>query len=199
MGHDDAKVKFHGIRKAAEYERGELARDVLRVAAAGVIIGSVIVAPGLAQVIQYFDPKGPNERRRIWRAVKYLEEKNTLEIRVENGVEKIYLTHGGKVRLDEESIWDLQIQKPWRWDRKWRLVMFDLPARFEKTRRPFRNKLQDFGFVLYQKSVFIYPYECQKEILAVAELYGVGEYVRYAVAEEISDMRRFIKEFDLSV
>lgn len=190
-------VKFKGIKKAAEYERGELVRDVLKVIGAGVVLGSVIVAPGLAQVIDYFDPRGPSERRRIWRAIKYLEEKNSLRIRNENGEDRIYLTNGGKLRLSEDEIWDLQIKKPWRWDHKWRLVMFDLPAQYEKTRRPFREKLQDFGFLLYQKSIFIYPYECQKEVLAVAELYGVRNFIRYVVAEEISDIRKFAREFDL--
>lgn len=185
------------IKKASEYQRGELARDVLRVAAAGFMAGTAVLAPNMVQVIDLFDPKGVAERRRIWRAIKYLEERNSIEIRPERGVDYIYLTKQGKVQLDEESIWDLAIEKPWRWDRKWRLVMFDLPARFERVRRPFREKLSDFGLVTYQKSIFIYPYECQEEILALAEFYGVREFIRYIVAEEISDMREFVKKFDL--
>ena len=54
-------------------------------------------------------------------------------------------------------------------DQKRRLVMFDFPARFERVRRPFRDKLTDFGLVSYQKSIFIYPYECQEEIRTLAE------------------------------
>jgi DNA-binding transcriptional regulator PaaX len=75
--------------------------------------------------------------------------------------------------------------------------MFDFPSRFERVRRPFRNKLCDFGLMAYQKSIFIYPYECQEEILTLAEFYGVREFIRYIVAEEISDMREFVKKFDL--
>jgi DNA-binding transcriptional regulator PaaX len=191
------KLKFQGIKKASEYRRGELARDVLRVAAAGLVVGSAIVAPNMPQIIDYFDPRGVAERRRIWRAIKYLEERNSIEIRRAGGHEKVFLTKRGKVQLDEESVWDLEIRKPWRWDHKWRLVMFDFPARFERVRRPFRDKLTDFGLVSYQKSIFIYPYECQEEILTLAEFYGVRDYVRYIVAEEISNMREIAKRFDL--
>ncbi len=192
------KLKFRGIKKASEYRRGELARDVLKVAAAGLAVGSVIVAPNMPQIIDYFDPKGVAERRRIWRAIRYLEERNTIEIRKEDGHEMVFLTKKGKVQLDEDSIWDMEIRKPWHWDHKWRLIMFDLPARFERVRRPFREKLADFGLVSYQKSIFIYPYECQEEILTLAEFYGVREYICYIVADEISNMREIAKRFDLS-
>lgn len=191
--------RFKGIKKAAEYERGELVRDVLKVIGAGLVAGSVVIAPNFAQVIDYFDPKGPRERRRIWRAIRYLEEKNSIFIEVEDGREVVRLTDGGKIALERRAIDDLQIKRPWRWDHRWRLVMFDIPQRQASSgaREALRWKLRDLGFIQYQKSVFIYPFECQREILAIADIYGVRECVRYIVAEEISDMRRFAKEFDL--
>lgn len=189
---------FKGIKKAEEYQRGELARDVLRVIAAGVVIGSAaVVAPNTLQVIDYFNPNGVTERRRIWRAIKYLEERNRVTIQKRGDLKVLLVTQQGKIALDEDSIWDLQIERPWRWDHKWRLIMFDLPVNYSRQRMPFRAKLVDFGFRVYQKSVFIYPYECRKEVFAVAEMYGVREYVRYIVAEEIADMHKFAKEFDL--
>jgi hypothetical protein len=48
-----------------------------------------------------------------------------------------------------------------------------------------------------KRSVFIYPHECQEEVLAVAKWYGVEDHVRYLVATEIHDMRRFIEVFKL--
>lgn len=191
--------RFRGIKKTSEYERGELARDVLRVIGAGLVAGSVVVAPNLAQVIDFFDPKGAKERRRIWRAIHYLEEKDAVIIEQEDGRDVVRLTSGGRIALDRQAIDELQIKKPWRWDHRWRLVMFDIPQQAARSgaREALRWKLRDLGFIAYQKSVFIYPYECQREILAVAEVYGVRDCIRYIVAEEISDMRRFAKEFDL--
>ena len=191
-------TKFKGIKTIREYQRGELAKDILRLIGAGVLVGgAAIIAPNTLQLIEYFDPKGPQERNRIWKAIKYLEQKNhvTFEERGEQTV--VRLTSTGETRVHEEAIWELAIAVPRAWDRKWRIVMFDLPSSHEKVRQAFRLKLEDLGFKLYQRSVFIFPYECHEEVHTIAKWYGVDHCVRYIVATEINDMRHFAQKFDL--
>jgi len=191
-------TKFKGIKTAAEYRRGELAKDILRLVAAGVVVGGMaVVAPKTLQLIDYLNPKGRFERNRIWKTIKYLEEKNRIRIEDRGDALYVHLTSDGRLKLNEDAIWDMAVKKPYRWDHKWRLVMFDLPVRHNKTRDSFRLKLADIGFKLYQRSVFIYPYECHEEVHAIAQWYGVDEYIRYIVATEVHDMRRFAKIFDL--
>lgn len=190
--------KFKGIKKLADYERGELTKDILRLVAAGVLISAAsVAAPNTVQLVEYFDPKSRSERKRLWDAIKYLEQKNRIILEDVHGKSYVQLTSHGRVALDEDKVWDLQVAIPRRWDKKWRLVMFDFPAQHEKARHSFRIKLEDLGFKLYQRSVFIYPYECHQEVHTVAQWFGVDEHVRYIVATEIHDMRRFAKEFDL--
>lgn len=191
-------TRFKGIKKLSEYRRGELTKDILRLVAAGVLISAAsIAAPNTVQLIEYFDPKSRAERKRLWDAIKYLEQKNRIALEESQGKEYVLLTSLGRIVIDEGKIWDLQVDRPRRWDKKWRLVMFDFPARHEKSRHAFRIKLEDLGFKLYQRSVFIFPYECHEEVHTVAHWFGVDEHVRYIVASEIHDMRRFAKEFDL--
>lgn len=193
-------TKFKGIKTAAEYRRGELARDILRLVGAGVIggVGAVAAATtNTVQIIDYLNPKGVHERNRIWKAIKYLEKKNRVVFEERENYTYVILTKEGRLRLDEDAIWELTIDAPYRWDRKWRIVMFDLPSKHERVRQSFRLKLEDLGFKLYQRSVFIYPYECHEEVHTIAKWYGVDQYVRYIVATEIHDMRRYIKIFDL--
>lgn len=191
-------TRFKGIKKLSEYQRGELTKDILRLVAAGVLIGTAAVAaPNTLQLVEYFDPKNRNERKRIWDAIKYLEQKNRIVLEEVGGKSYVQLTSGGRISLNEDKIWELRVDRPRSWDKKWRLVMFDFPARYEKARHAFRIKLEDLGFRLYQRSVFIYPYECHEEVHTVAHWFGVDEHIRYIVATEIHDMRRFAKEFDL--
>lgn len=191
-------TRFKGIKTVSEYRRGELTKDILRLVGAGLLVGGMaIAAPNTVQLIDYLNPKGRAERNRIWKTIKYLEEKNRIRIEERGNNLYVYLTSEGHVKLNEDSICELAIKKPYRWDRKWRLVMFDLPARHNKARDPFRLKLEDLGFRLYQRSVFIFPYECHEEVHTIAQWYGIDEHIRYIVATEVHDMRQFAKLFDL--
>jgi len=69
------------------------------------------------------------------------------------------------------------INKPKSWDKKWRLVIFDIPETHRKHRVAFRNKLKQLGFIQFQKSVWIHPYECQNEISFLAEYLNISQYL----------------------
>lgn len=191
-------TKFKGIKTAAEYRRGEICKDILRLVGAGVVVGTAVVAPNAVQLIDYLNPAGRAERNRIWKAIKYLEDKHRLRIEDRGDTQYIHLTREGKRELDELLVWEIAIKQPRFWDHKWRLVMFDFPTSYrDHLRHSFRLKLEDLGFIQYQRSVFIYPHECAQEIDIIADWFNARDHVRYIVATEINDMRRFVKEFGL--
>lgn len=185
---------FRGVRTAADYRRGELAKGILnalRVQRDDVVMDAL-------ELIDCFKPSGRRERDRIWSAIKYLESKHRIKI-YERGAQRIVkLARKGEIELNAQAIDDLAIKRPWRWDGKWRFVMFDFPTAHRSTlRHSFRLKLGDLGFMPYQRSVYIYPYECHEEVHVVAKWYGVDPYIRYIVATEVHDMRKFAELFDL--
>ncbi len=57
----------------------------------------------------------------------------------------------------------LALQKK-TWDKKWRLVMYDVAEKKKRIRNYLRNKLREFGFAELQKSVFISPHDFLKDI-----------------------------------
>ena len=175
-------------------QRGELVRDILRLVDTSVRENNL--APAV-QVIESFHPETRIERNRIWKAIKYLEEKHQIILKEKAGERYVHLTSIGKTKLNEFAVWDITVYKPSQWDKKWRLVMFDLPAQAQAQRHQFRSKLEDLGFEVYQRSVFIYPYECHEEVMAVARWFGLDQYIRYIVATEINDIETYMKLFDL--
>ena len=182
------------IRTAADYRRGELAREVLR----ALLDGTDAVVMNSLELIDCFQPSGRKERDRVWNAIKYLESKHRLQIYKRGSQRFVTLTKQGELALNAGVIDELAVKKPRRWDGKWRFVMFDLPSRHPSTlRHSFRIKLEDLGFKLYQRSVFIYPYECHEQVHTIAKWYGVDAHMRYIVATEVHDMRKFAQLFDL--
>lgn len=110
----------------------------------------------------------------------------------------IKITRQGKSRILKYQLGDMKIKKPFRWDKKWRLVIFDIPDHQRKKSDSFRWKLYELGFLQYQKSIFIYPYPCQDEIDFIKEIYEITPYVKMILAEKIDDEKHYQRKFHLT-
>jgi len=115
----------------------------------------------------------------------------------EDGKFVIELTKKGKRKVQEIQFENLKIEKPKRWDKKWRVIIFDIPDKYKRRARDaLREKLKNLGFYSLQKSVWVIPYPCEKEIQFLCELFNIWPYVKIIIAEKISNdikIRRYFK------
>jgi len=84
-----------------------------------------------------------------------------------------------------------------RWDKQYRLVMFDIPQRRRSTRDRLRLLMRDFGFLRLQDSVWVSPYDCEDLIALVKAELRVGKDVLYAVVNQIENDQWIKKHFGL--
>jgi CRISPR-associated endonuclease Cas2 len=108
-----------------------------------------------------------------------------------------YLLPKGRRALSESKIWSLTLPTPKQWDGKWRLVMFDIPADKRKRRDAFRLRLKELGLVLYQHSVWIYPYPIEETIQQIADFYKLSNCISFIVAEKINGEKKLQQQFKL--
>ena len=73
------------------------------------------------------------------------------------------------------------------WDKKWRIVIFDVPEKFRKVREALRHHLKRLGFIKLQHSVFVLPFKCRNEIEYVVEFYNIRRFVRFIEAVSIDN------------
>ena len=105
----------------------------------------------------------------------YLRRKGLIEIKKEGHDVKIALTKEGKKQAGKYQINDLEIEKPKKWDKKYRIIIFDIPNSSRLARDIFRRKLKEFGFYPLQQSVWIIPYSCKEEITMLREFLGLNK------------------------
>lgn len=105
----------------------------------------------------------------------YLKRRGLIEIKREGHDVRITLTKEGKKRAGKYQIDDLEIEKPKKWDGKWRIVIFDIPNTSRLIRDIFRRKLKEWGFYPVQQSVWIIPYPCREEIVLLREFLGANK------------------------
>lgn len=85
----------------------------------------------------------------------------------------------GKSRALQYKLDALVLPRPRRWDKKWRMVIFDIPESQKKIRDALRRKLKQVGFLELQKSVFVYPFPCDNEVNFIINFYEISDCVYY--------------------
>ncbi len=132
------------------------------------------------------------EVRNLYRSKLIKETKNS------DGTFTLVLSDKGKLRALTYHFSEMKIQGK-EWDKKWRMVFFDVPEKYRWGRDSLRNKLKDLGFYEIQKSVFAFPYECEDEIDFIIEFYGMRKYVRFGVLDYIDNDIYLKKHFALKL
>lgn len=105
------------------------------------------------------------------------------------------LTPTGKEKALKCLVNEFKIETPQIWDKKWRMVIFDIPENKKSLRDIIRFRLKNIGFYQLQKSVFIYPYECWEQIKALKYIYNLGPYLQYILAENIETELNLVDYF----
>lgn len=129
----------------------------------------------------------PLKSKEISWALYYLKKRKLIDIKEKNGKTLILLTEKGKKRKLQYDLKNMEIFKPKIWDKKWRLLMFDIPESKKLAREALRNKLKDLGFLQFQKSVWAYPYPCENEIDFITEYFSIGPYLNLLTVQIIDD------------
>ena len=114
-----------------------------------------------------------------------------------DGTITLVLNDCGKKKALRFNLDNIEIKKPTIWDSKWRIVMFDVPERTRRLRDSLRFHFKEMGLMEFQKSVFVYPYPCEKEIEFIVEFYNARKYVRFIVADNIDNELHFRQKFKL--
>jgi len=80
------------------------------------------------------------------------------------------------------------------WDKKWRIVIFDIPEKKKIAREIFRDKLKELGFLQLQKSVWVAPYDLLEELNLLREEYELGNYVIFLEGRFLKGEEEKLKE-----
>jgi len=157
------------------------------IAVAGVA-GIALLAPPMLRLLKNADPEWLLKRdpgRRLRESALRLKRKGLVEFKNENGKKKLRLTPRGEKVMG--SIWNetYQLQKPRRWDERWRLVIFDIPEKQRPTRDKIRHLVSRLGFLRLQDSVWVYPYDCEELVTLLKTDLKIGRAVLYIIADAI--------------
>jgi len=159
----------------------QLALILLKLAFAGALIASVVVAPGLGVVYRHFKKAKYQEQKRLRKKLYDLKRAGYVA-RHKNGYS---ITEKGIQKLNEEEVWQLAPEPNTSKAGEWHIVLFDIPGKKERARQALRARLSELGFSLYQHSVYIHKHNLRNILEPFVEFYGIKSHVRFMVATHI--------------
>jgi len=137
-------------------------------------------------------------RYALYRSIRNLYKSKLLDAKDnEDGTTSIVLTKEGKKKALVYHIDTIKIPEMKKWDKQWRIVMFDIPERFKKARDALALTLKRMEFYRLQKSVFVHPFECENEIDFIIEFWNVRSYVRTMMASHLDNELHIKTKFGL--
>lgn len=174
-------------------ERKEVAKNIILGIGVVGVISVVMIAPGLAKTLPYLSKI---DFAQINQALKRLQKRGLVEIiKRQNGISEIKLTFKGKELAETYKMDTLKIERPKKWDGKWRIIIFDIPLTKNPLRAKFRRKIKELGFYRLQNSVFVYPYPCFEVVEYIRKYFGIRAEVEYIEAENLESQNDLIKHF----
>ena len=144
-----------------------------------------------------FDFFKKEERPQVESAMKNLKRRKSIKQKqTYNGSILVSLSEKGRLRVLNLIFRKLEHKKE-KWDGRWRMVSSDIPNFCVKGRKALVYRLKIAGFYKLQESVFLYPYDCEEEIRALAYLFKIEKYVKFGLVESIDGQEFLIKYFKL--
>lgn len=180
-------------------KKENIQRAILQtLAVAGAVGVSVVALPLLIGIGQVAKQAGYRIRYRANTAAGRLAQKGWVRFAEKNGKKHVEITEVGRRAFALEQARTVALaRKKRRWDKRYRLVMFDIPQHRKNDRDRLRRLMKDFGFLRVQDSVWFSPYDCEELIALVKADLHLGKDVIYAIVEEMENDAWIRKHFGL--
>jgi CRISPR/Cas system-associated endoribonuclease Cas2 len=183
-------------RRRVHYVR----QTVLGVVGTAGIISVAMIAPNVFQLLPHIMGK---QRYKLTfqtkTAVGRLIVKGHVRFLTKNGKKYIEITDAGRraLALEEARAAKLAGTRR-RWDKRYRMVIFDIPERRRGTRERLRRTMRECGFLQIQKSVWLSPYDCEELVALIKAELRIGRDALYVIADSIENDEWIKEHFGLS-
>lgn len=181
--------------------KSEIAKDILLgLALAGSIVALGMVSPyAIASALLKVLKKKRYDKKNCYNVFYRLKRQGYIVAERHNHQLYISLTPEGKKKAGKFQINSLSIAKPKKWDKKWRIVIFDIEDKKRIKREALRGFLKRLQFYQLQKSVWVHPFDCEDEVRLLKDFLGLtSKQVQFIIAETIDNQEKLKDYFRVS-
>ena len=180
MGDMEKKLKVR-------VKRENIQKAILSGIAAVGILSVAVVAPNALQALKFFgiEPKNKWQKYNINHSFKRLKDHGLIYFEKTSRGTFVRLTQKGEDKLRKFKLLGYKLKKPKKWDKKWRMLIFDIKEERKGTRDKIRFTLKRIGFLRLQDSVWVYPYDCEDFVTLMKADFKIGRELLYLIVDTI--------------
>lgn len=136
------------------------------------------------------------KKRDAKRIARYLKQQKLVKVTDNyDGSYQVALGDKGVARANRVQFERLEIPQR-AWDKKWRIIMSDIPEQYKTNRDYISRHLRIIGFMQLQRSVFVYPYPVDDFVALLRELFPeIDRHVIYLTVEDIDKHNSLVRSF----
>jgi|SRR3989344_613304 len=127
--------------------------------------------------------KNDRNKKKFSNLVSYLKSSGYIKVKNLEGKKTVMITKEGLGKALRASF-KIENKKK-REDGKWIMVIFDIPEKYKKSRDLLRSILHNLGYKIFQKSVWVCPYDVLEKTEKLMQLYNLENYVKIFLVEKI--------------
>lgn len=180
-------------------------KEILLLLGAGAFLAASIIMPGLPLVLKPFlDEKQKKEQSewkkfntwRLKQLLKRLYDQKLVEVTEEDGTQVVKISGKGKQKVLKYNLEEMQLKKG-RWDKKWRIIIYDIFSNKRWERELFRRTLKRMKFLQLQRSVYLTPFRCEDEIEYLRQVCNVSKEVLILTVSSLENEKVYKEYFGL--
>lgn len=170
--------------------RGEIVKDILFWLLIGGMVAVAATSPYfLYNVLRVFHKRKQYNKQSVANAFYRLQKEGAILFQERNNQLYISLTEEGKRKAGKFQVNNLNIQRPKKWDREWRIIIFDISDRHKIKREALRGFLKRLQFYKLQESVWVHPFDCKEEVKLLKNFFGfTSKEVQLIVVEKVENI-----------
>ncbi len=193
------KIKLE-IEAKKVRRRANIEKIILQTVVSAGFLSMAVVAPNALQALRIFDrgiARKMNPLYLIEPAFSRLCMKGMIVVEKTAGGKRVRVTEDGKRLLERMVARSPDSRMHKRWDKRWRMVIYDIREKRREVRRRIREILSAFGFYKLQASTWVYPYDCEDLVVLLKADFKIGQEVLYVIVEKIENDQKLKEHFGL--
>jgi len=172
--------------------------SALRLIGLSGLAGVAIVAPNATQGLKFLFKKSKKNEINYQRVLVELKRQSLVHITQDGDRLHYTVTPAGAHRLQQLMLDEIKIEIPTKWDKRWRVVSFDVPVTYSKQRMAFTQKLRGYNFVMLQRSIWVHPAPCFDQIEQLASHYNIMRYCTLLEVARLDELttRKLLRHYN---